>query len=267
MSTHPESVETTEEFSVKHFSDTEGPLLYKDVAVFGTVHKTRRQFHIGTGGRLYVVSPDHALKCWVQKPGGGDAGVQHIFGVVADEEAGGYSALRAEGAGDWEYSYGGDLATPQGAIAAISKSEAFGSIVWGAPYCTAGWVASLMPTLSSLGTIATPGGSLVIGQNVHAPTVMGSAWLKGVDAGDCRQEDFPQEWKAGVTATLCPRATGHQDLTNIATLCGILKKAGFKPVRKADLAARIRYILTNFPEHRKTLLSLPNIQAYYGKLF
>ncbi|MET9359623.1 hypothetical protein ABZX93_01740 [Streptomyces sp. NPDC006632] len=267
MSTHTEPVEPAEEFSLKHFSEKDGTLLYKNVAVFGTVQGSRQQFLVGTAGRLYVASADHQLKCWVQKPGGGDATAQQVVGVVADEQAGGYTALRAEGVSGWEHSYGGDLTKPLGLIQAISKSNAFAAITWGAPYCTAGWVASLMPTLSSLGTVKVPGGSVVIGQNVHSSTVVGSSWLKGVVATDCRQEDFPAEWMSGVVATLCPRATGHGDLANIKVFCDLLKAAGFRPAQKADLAARIRFVLTNYPQHEKTLRALPNIQQYYAGLF
>ncbi|MCX5384148.1 hypothetical protein [Streptomyces sp. NBC_00083] len=267
MSTHTEPVEPAEEFSLKHFSDKDGTLLYKDVAVFATVQDSRQQLLVGTGGRLYVAAADHALKCWVQKPGGGDATAQQVFGVIADEQSGGYTALRAEGVSSWEHSYGGDLTKPLGLIQAISKSDAFTSVTWGAPYCTAGWVASLMPTLSSLGTVKIPGATVVIGQNVHSSTIVGSLWVKGLVSSDCRQEDFPTEWMAGVVSTLCPRATGHGDLANITLFCGLLKKAGFKPARKADLAARIRFILTNYPQHEKTLRALPNIQTYYSSLF
>ncbi|MFJ7209756.1 hypothetical protein ACIQWR_40270 [Streptomyces sp. NPDC098789] len=267
MSTHVEPVESPEEFNVKHFADSNGTLVYKSVAVLGTVQQSRQQFRVGTGGRLYVASPDHPLKAWVQKPADVDATAQQIVGVVADEQAGGYTALSAEGVGSWTHSYGGDLGTPTGAIKAISKSGAFGSIVWGAPYCHAGWVASLMPTLSSLGTISVPGGTLIIGQNVHSSAIVGSSWLKGANVGDCRQEDFPAEWRAGVVSTLCPKAVGHQDLANITILCDILKKAGYKPARQADLAGRIRFILKNHPQHDKTLRSLPNILTYYGNLF
>ncbi|MEU9101609.1 hypothetical protein [Streptomyces sp. NPDC048361] len=267
MSTHTEPVEPTEEFSLKYFSEKDGTLLYKDVAVFGTVQNSRQQFLVGTGGRLYVAGTDHALKCWVQKPGGGDATAQQIFGVVADEQSGGYTALRAEGVSSWEHSYGGDLTRTLGLLQAISKSNAFSSITWGTPFCTAGWVASLMPTLSSLGTVKVPGETVVIGQNVHSSTIVGSAWLKGVVSSDCKQEDFPTEWTSGVVATLCPRATGHADLANIKIFCDLLKAAKFKAVWKADLAARIRFLLTNYPQHTKTLRALPNIELYYGKLF
>ncbi|MDJ0386210.1 hypothetical protein [Streptomyces sp. G-G2] len=266
MSTHTQPVEAPDEFSTKHFSESNGTLLYKKVVVFGTVKGTRQQLLVGTAGRLYVASPDHSLKCWVQKPGGGDATAQQIFGVLADEEAGGYTALRAQDVSDWEHSYGGDLTRAQGLITAIAKSAAFGSITWIPSYCTAGWVASLMPTLSALGTVAVPGGSAVIGQNVHSSVALGSAWLKDVD-GDCKQADFPPEWTASVTTTLCPRAVAHKDLANITILCDLLKAAGFKPSRKADLQARIRFVLTNHPEHEKTLRALPNIVKYYSGLF
>ncbi|MGW6689962.1 hypothetical protein [Streptomyces sp. NPDC054961] len=258
--------EPADAFSPLFFSEQAGELRYKKAGVHGTVQGRRAPFRVGAQGRLYVTSADHPLKCWIQK-GGADATAQHIVGCVPGGQAGGYTALSAQGSSTWDHTFGGDLARPEGLIDAIAASEAFGAVTWDASYCTAGWVDSLMPTLSTRGAVRVPGGVTKIGQNVHSSTVVGSAWLPGLDDVDCKQDAFPAGWTAGVKASLCPRATGHADLATIARFCGILKLAGFRQEKDADLEARISYLLTHHPTEKETLRKLPNIAKYYAQLF
>ncbi|MET9463802.1 hypothetical protein ABZY44_03065 [Streptomyces sp. NPDC006544] len=258
--------EPRDAFSPLFFAEQAGELRYKKAVVHGTVQGQGARFRVGAHGRLYVASADHPLKCWIQK-GGVDATAQHIVGVVPGGQAGGYTALSALGSSTWEHTFDGDLTRPEGLINVIAASQAFGAVTWDASYCTAGWVDSLMPTLSTRGTIPVPGGSTKIGQNVHSSTVVGSAWLPGLDDVDCKQDAFPAGWTAGVRASLCPRAAGHADLATITRFCGILKLAGFRQEKDADLEARIRYLLTHHPADKATLRKLPNINKYYGKLF
>ncbi|MEW1637020.1 hypothetical protein AB0469_23435 [Streptomyces sp. NPDC093801] len=239
-------------------------LRYKGGSVFGTVKARRMRFSADGTGRLYVASAAHPLKLWMRK-NGQDATVQDVFTLVADPGAGGYDAFVAQGVGSWDNSPGGPLTTPQGLVEVITKSGAFRSIVWGAPYCTAGWVDSLMPTLSTQGTIAVPGGlTATIGQNVHSAQTVGSAWLVGVDGLDCKPAVMPAQWRADVAATLCPLAVNHVQLGLIKEFCDILKAATPTP---AALPARITYLLTHHPHRRADLESLPNIKTYYQQCF
>lgn len=122
-----------------------------------------------------------------------DATLQEIFSVVAGTGTGGCDALAAQGLVEWESSAGGPWTTPKGLIQVITKSGAFRSITWNTPYCTAGWVISLMPTLVIPGTIPGPGGQKEIGQNVHSAQIVGSAWMPGVDNHDCKPAEMPAQ--------------------------------------------------------------------------
>ncbi|MEU3724520.1 hypothetical protein [Streptomyces sp. NPDC031705] len=246
----------------------DGVLRYMGGTVHGTSGGRRVRFSADAGGRLYVASATHPLKLWIRK-NGQDATVQHIFTVVADPGAGGYTAFSAQGDTAWEGSPGGQLTTPQGLVQVITKSGAFGSIAWGTPYCTAGWVESLMPTLSTRGTIAVPGGTATIGQNVHSAQIVGSAWLTGVPNLDCKPADMPAQWRADVVATLCPLAANHAQLRLVKEFCDILKSATPTPfvAGGTDLAARITYLLTRHPNRRADLESLPRIKEYYKQCF
>lgn len=259
-----------EAFSAKHFSWKGGSLCYQEVPVFATVLGKRERLLVGSGDRLYVAGPDHPLKGWVQRAGK-DVTLQEITAVLPDDHESGYNAVNAEHTVIWQCSFG-DLTTPKGLIDAISKSEVFGQIQWIPPYCTAGWVASLMPTLSSRGTIAIPGGGqAVIGQNVHSTQVVGSAWLEGVTNVDCKQADFPAYWTAGVVATLCPHAGTHPDFRNIVVFCDLLKQKSYKPVgakgTRAELVSRITFLVGAHKTYRALLLGLPNIGDYYKECF
>ncbi|MFJ3876569.1 hypothetical protein ACIPW5_03810 [Streptomyces sp. NPDC090077] len=246
----------------------DGVLRYKGGTVYVTSGNRRMRVSVEADGRLYVASAAHPLKLWIRK-NSQDATLQEIFGVVAGAGAGGYDALSAQGVVAWESSPGGPLDTPKGLVQVITKSGAFRSIAWGTPYCTAGWVDSLMPTLLTQGTIAGPGGPKTIGQNVHSAQIVGSAWMPGVDNLDCKPAEMPPQWQGDVAATLCPLAANHVQLRLITEFCDILKAAKPTPFVPggSDLAARITYILTHHPDRRKDLESLPNIKVYYKQCF
>ncbi|MGE7384620.1 hypothetical protein ACQKM2_03825 [Streptomyces sp. NPDC004126] len=241
----------------------DGVLRYKGGTVYGRTSNTRMRLSADNGRRLYVASANHPLKLWLRK-NNQDATIQEIFSVVAG--AGGYDALVAQNAVDWESSAGGPLTTPKGLVQVITKSGAFHSISWNTPYCTAGWVDSLLPTLITQGTIPAPGGPKTIGQNVHSTQIVGSAWMPGVDNQDCKPGEMPGQWHTDVAATLCPLAANHVQLRHITEFCDILKKAGFT-AGGTDLVARITYLLANHPQRRADLESLPNIKAYYKQCF
>ncbi|WP_030197488.1 hypothetical protein [Streptomyces sp. NRRL S-87] len=242
----------------------DGALRYKGGAVHATVAGARRRILVDASGALYAAAAQHPFKLWLRK-GGQDATVQHVVGMVA-APTGGYDACSAQGATPWESTYG-TLDQPAGIVRAITRSGAFASIVWGASYCTAGWVESLMPTLSTQGLIPLPaGGSATIGQNVHSAQIVGSAWLRGVDGVDCKPDAMPPQWRADVGARLCPRAAQHVHLGHIADFCQILKAAAFQP-GGTDLVDRIRYLLAHHPGRRADLESLPNIKKYYAQCF
>lgn len=243
----------------------DGALRYKGGAVYGKTSNTRMRLSADNAGRLYVASPNHPLKLWLRK-NSQDATVQEIFSVVAGTGAGGYDALAAQNTVDWESSAGGPLTTPKGLVQVITKSGAFHSITWNTPYCTAGWVESLMPTLITQGTIPAPGGQKTIGQNVHSTQIVGSAWMPGVDNQDCKPAEMPAQWQADVAATLCPLAANHAQLCLITEFCDILKGAGFAAGGK-DLTARITHIVTKHASRTADLKSLPNIADYYKQCF
>ncbi|AZM92152.1 hypothetical protein [Streptomyces sp. W1SF4] len=243
----------------------DGVLRYKGGTVYVTTLNTRMKLSADNTGRLYVASAKHPLKLWIRK-GNQDATVQQVFTVVAGAGAGGYDALGAQGVVVWDSSPGGPLDTPKGLVTVITKSGAFRSITWTTPYCTAGWVDSLLPTLITRGTIPGPGGEKKIAQNVHSAQIVGSAWLPDVDNLDCKPAEMPPQWQADVAATLCPLAANHVQLGHITEFCGILKKAGFA-AGGTDLAARITYLLVNHPQRRADLESLPHIKAYYKQCF
>ncbi|MFD8147215.1 hypothetical protein [Streptomyces sp. NPDC059708] len=243
-------------------------LRYKGGTVHGMIGARRMRLSADGAGRLYVASAAHSLKLWLRK-NAVDATIQEIFTLVADPNAGGYTAQPAQAVTTWENSPGGALTTPQGLVQVITKSGAFGSIVWDPPYCTAGWVESLMPTLSSQGRIPVPNGTTTIGQNVHSAQIVGSAWIVGVDGLDCKPGDMPAQWRTAVTQSLGALAANHAQLLLIKDFCDILKAAQptpFVPGGK-DLEARIRYILTKHPSRRADLESLPNIKKYYPQCF
>ncbi|MDF9813423.1 hypothetical protein [Streptomyces sp. SPB162] len=259
-----------EAFNAKFFSWSDGSsLCYQGIPVFATVSGHRERLLVGPGDKLYIAAPDHPLKGWVQR-GGNDVTVQEIVDVLPDDQESGYNAVNAEHTVNWQCSFG-DLTTPKGLILAVSKSEAFGQIQWIAPYCVAGWVASLMPTLSSRGTIRIPGGQAEIGQNVHSTAQVGSAWLKGVDDIDCKRAEFPPYWTTNVIATLCPHAGTQPHFQHIVVFCNLLTTNGFKPVgtqgTKAELAKRITFLIGAKPTYKAALLTLPKIGVYYEECF
>lgn len=212
-------------FTPKLFTWNPTGLFYDKVPVFCTVAGKRERLFASGKGKLYITGPDHDLKGWLQQKNS-DVDVQSIHGVTPDNHASGYNALDAAGGPTWECSYG-QFNTAVELLRAIAKSEAFGKVVWAPSYCPPGWVSSLMPSLTTLGTIRVPGKTMTIGQNVHEPPAIGSAWIKGVN-GDCKQADFPKEWTDGVKAVLLPRAVAHTDFQNILTFCPILVQGGFK---------------------------------------
>lgn len=262
LGTHEESFDTA------HFTWNDTGLLYKDVPVFATVSGHRERVFVAGGGMLHITSNDHVLKGWLQRLGS-DVTVQEIHGVAPDDHASGYNALEATDNLTWECSYG-EFDTPEHLIQAITKSDAFGQIAWGGSYCTAGWVSSLMPTLSTRGTIRIPGTTVTIGQNVHSPTAVGSAWIEGMAGIDCKQDKFPKAWVDGVKAVLCPHAATNANHQNIVMFCTFLKQKPFvgKPkATQAEREERIAYLIAKYPQHKQTLRTLPNIEAYYPKLF
>ncbi|MEU3459824.1 hypothetical protein ABZ721_07665 [Streptomyces sp. NPDC006733] len=263
------SLGTPEPFNAKYFTWNGGSLCYQDVPVFCTVGGVRKRVLVGSGDKLYVAAADSPLKGWLRR-GTNDVTVAQIGGVQPDGQESGYNAVNADSSVNWLCSFG-DLTTPKGLIDAISKSEVFGSIVWIAPYVTAGWVASLMPTLSFRGTIAVPGGTLTVGQNVHSPTVVGSAWVEGFAGLDCKQADFPVYWKDSVVALLCPKTTTHADFQHTVVFCDYLKAQKCSPVgnqgTKAELERRLRLIIGADPSYKAVLIALPNIQKYYPSVF
>ncbi|MEU5769640.1 hypothetical protein ABZ782_27355 [Streptomyces asoensis] len=253
-------------FDAQLFTSNAGGLFYAGVPVFATVDGDRQRVFV-SGGKIHITSADHVLKGWLQHQDA-DVTVQQIHGVEPDAQESGYNALESAGNLVWTCSFG-ELDTPVGIIRAIARSEAFGEIKWGASYCTAAWVSSLMPTLSTKGTVRLPKGTTTIGQNVHSGVVMGSAWVQGMDNADCKQAQFPQQWSLGVTSVLCPRAAQSADLKTITAFCGYLKVkfAGQDQAPKAELQKRIGYLLTTYPQHKEALRSLPKIQEYYAQLF
>jgi hypothetical protein len=268
--------EPDEHFDAELFeSDGEG-LFYKTVAVFVMVSHARRRVFVAADRTLYITSEHHSLKGWLQRDGS-DVKVREIAGVVFDEKAGTYLALEATDRLEWNCSYG-ELKTVRGVIEAITKSEAFGKIGWDDfSYCPAGWVSSLMPTLSTKGTFKIPDTTVVIGQNVHSSTVIGSAWIAR-RAGDCKQEDFPEAWADHVKDVLCPRATEHAYLKAITMFCGLLRGHGFKRMSQLGFAEdskeaaeertrRIEYLIEEYPDDRETLQGLPHIAEYYAAQF
>ncbi|MET8294178.1 MULTISPECIES: hypothetical protein [unclassified Streptomyces] len=262
--------EAREDFNPAHlWTAPDAVLRYKGGRVHGMVGTRRMPFSADGGGRMYVASPAHPLKLWILK-NAQDATVQEISTLVPDPGAGGYTALSAPGVTAWESSPGGALDTPQGLVQVITKSGAFGSIAWGASYCTAGWVDSLLPTLLTQGTIALPGNrTAILGQNVHSAQIVGSAWLKDVNGLDCKPAGMPQQWRTQVALTLCPRADAHPHMRLITEFCQILRNAQPTPFVPGgtDLEARIRYLLTRHPDRRADLESLPHIKSYYKQCF
>ncbi|MGW4650111.1 hypothetical protein [Kitasatospora sp. NPDC004289] len=256
-------------FDPKLFTSTEAGLFYDKVPVFGTVDGDRRRVFVSAKGKLYVVSDDHDLKGWLQRAKT-DLAVKDILGVAPDPHESGYNALEAVGKVTWDVSHG-DFSTPVLLLQAIAKSEAFAKVAWGAPTCHSGWVASLMPTLVTWGTIRTPGKTLTIGQNVHSAALIGSAWIKGLTGADCKQAQFPPHWADGVRATLLPQAAASTDLTTVAVFCTYLKQKNFKPAGqapKAEREKRIAFLIANRSvAEKEALRKLPNIDAYYGHLF
>ncbi|MFI5534090.1 hypothetical protein ACIA8O_36690 [Kitasatospora sp. NPDC051853] len=250
------------------FTWTVAGLCYDKVPVFGTVGGERRRVFVSGQGKLYVVTPDHDLKGWLQRAGS-DLAVTDVHGVAPDDHESGYNALESVGNLTWECSFG-EFDTPEHLLQAIAKSEAFAKVAWGTSSCHAGWVSSLMPTLATWGTFRIPNATVTIGQNVHTATVIGSAWIKDMTGADCPQELFPQAWEAGVRATLLPRAVASADLAAVTMFCNFLKQNKFKPLKKAPAPERnnrISFLLTQRPADRATLRALPNIAVYYDKLF
>ncbi|BFV60665.1 hypothetical protein KCMC57_up57690 [Kitasatospora sp. CMC57] len=256
-------------FNPALFTSTATGLCYDNVPVFGTVGGVRHRVFVSGKGKLYIVSADHDLKGWLQRANS-DLAVTGIHSVAPDDYESGYNALEAVGNLTWDCSYG-EFDTPEHLLQAISKSEAFGKVAWGASSCHAGWLSSLMPTLATWGDIRIPGGvTVTIGQNVHTAAAIGSAWIKDMVGIDCPQSLFPPEWEAGVRTTLLPRAAASTDLVAVTTFCNFLKQNGFKRVDKAPLAERnkrITFLIAKRPADKATLRALPNINLYYSKLF
>ncbi|MER5583745.1 hypothetical protein ABT090_19215 [Streptomyces asoensis] len=253
-------------FDAKLLTSDDNGLFYAGVPVFATVDGVRRRVFV-SGGKIHITSADHVLKGWLQRQDA-DVTVQQIHGVEPDAQESGYNALEAAGNLVWTCSFG-KLDTPVDIIRAIARSDAFGEINWGVSYCTAAWVSSLMPTLSTKGTVRLPGGTVTIGQNVHSGVVMGSAWVQGMDKLDCKQAQFPQAWSLGVTGVLCARAAQHAELKTITTFCGYLKAkfASQDQAPKAELERRIEYLVTAYPQQKEALRRLPKIQEYYSRFF
>ncbi|MFB7946421.1 hypothetical protein ACFC6L_16060 [Kitasatospora phosalacinea] len=256
-------------FDPARFTTTATGLCYDKVPVFATVSGERHRVLVSGKGNLHITSADHDLKGWLQRAKS-DLVVADVHGVAPDDHESGYNALEADDNLTWDCSYG-EFDTPRHLLQAIAKSEAFGKVAWGASSCHAGWVSSLMPTLATWGTFRLPKLTVTIGQNVHSDTVIGSAWIKDMVGIDCVQALFPPEWEAGVRSTLLPRAAASAELATVAKFCTYLKQNKFKPLNKAKPAERndrISFLLANRPAaDRAALRALPNIDAYYGKLF
>lgn len=106
-------------------------------------------------------------------------------------------------------------------------------INWIAPYCTRGWISSLMPTVSCRGTVTWRGQSVIIGQNLHKGSNFGSSWLQGVNDEDVKPGNLPGDWKAVVKAHM-PDGTGRDDFKAEITFSDHLESLGAKPIDQAD---------------------------------
>lgn len=268
--------QSEEDFATELFTwNTEG-LSYKEVAVFATVAGTdgknlRERVFVSSERMLYITSKEHSLKGWLRR-GDHDVEVKQIHGVAPDEKESGYNALEAAENVVWECSHG-DLKTGVGVIQAIAKSEAFAQIAWyDSSYCTAGWVASLTPTLTTRGLFKIPGKEVEIAQNVHSTAAMGSAWVNDMQ-GSCNPKNFPPKWAVHVGPVLFLRAKGHHDFRNITTFCALLKQGGFKklvpenPVGDPRLKQRIDYLIGKSSGNKEILHKLPKIAEYYPDVF
>ncbi|MFJ9634121.1 hypothetical protein ACIRU8_41190 [Streptomyces sp. NPDC101175] len=252
-------------FNPKLFTSDATGLLYDNVPVFCVVGAKRERVFRSGRQMLYIVSPDHDLKGWLQWKNS-DMDVRSICGVTPDDHASGYNAVDATGSLTWECSYG-KFDTAVELLNTIAKSEAFGKVDWGQSYCTAGWVSSLMPSLTTSGDFRVPGKTLTIGQNVHTPPAIGSAWIKDV-GGDCTQAYFPVDWTDGVRTVLLPRTATDTKFQNIQTFCAILSKK-FSPQQntsKQERTARFTYLIAQHPDAEQILGQMfANFGDYYTK--
>lgn len=253
-----------------NFATSPTGLLYRGVPVFVTVDGTRTRLFAAANGTLYITGAGHPLKGWLRRQDA-DVTLQAVHSVAPDTVASGYNALSSADTLTWPCSYG-KFGTPKEVIDTVVRSEAFDAIAWTAPYCTVGWVASLMPTLSTKGVLQLPGGkSLTIGQNVHSSTIVGSAWIVDMANVDCRPGAFPAAWTNKVKAVLCPRAAGNGTLTTIRLFCDRLKVKysgdDAQNVSEQELRERIAYLITTFPDDKEKLRKLPGVMKWYSDLF
>lgn len=106
------------------------------------------------------------------------------------------------------------------------------TVAWGTPYCTRGWISSLLPTVSCRGTVTWRGQNLTIGQNLHEGSAFGSSWLQGVSNDDVKPSNLPNAWKAAVRANM-PDGTGRDDFKAEITFSDYLKSQGARAIDQA----------------------------------
>ena len=128
------------------------------------------------------------------------------------------------------------------------------AITWGQPYCTRGWIASLMPTATfKADTFKHSGQDYIIHQNMHDGAVIGSAWLENVTGSEIKPNYLPRLWKDKVTSSnLNPgNAAGFDEEVDFSEY---LRGLGANPLGKRDygdpaLLNRWRTLISRFGRH------------------
>lgn len=128
--------------------------------------------------------------------------------------------------------------SPLPVIERVALAGLVPSIGWGGPYCTRGWISSLLPTVSCRGTVTWRGRSVTIGQNRHEGGNLGSAWLEGVAGADVKPSGMPNAWSSAVSGSM-PDGTGRDDFKAEITFSQHLKDLGANPIDRAGESVRL----------------------------
>lgn len=140
------------------------------------------------------------------------------------------------------------------------------SINWGSgPYCTRGWISSLMPTVTCKGTISLRGQNVVIAQNLHVNKNWGSAWLEGVDNAFVSPDGLPAEWKAAAGSSM-PDGTTRDDFKAEIIFSDYLKSLGGQEINQASEAIRLNRWRVLFLKFGEDIKKAPGGPAIYDIL-